>query len=208
MVSTAMLDEVLPWILLPLVGALIGYGTNRIAVRMIFRPIEPRRILGLKIQGLVARRQGEIAKSIGGVVGDHLVTREDLKGALDAVDLEELLNSAFESGLAPKIEELRNLPLVGGFLTDERVAELRQHAVSGIVSRKSELVEALERGLEGGVDVHTLVEEKVAAFPVEKVERLILSVASKELRAIEILGGVLGAAVGVVQAILLAVLSS
>ncbi|MEL6714072.1 MAG: DUF445 family protein, partial [Planctomycetota bacterium] len=64
-------DAYLPWLLLPLVGALIGYGTNRLAVRMIFRPIEPVRILGFRVQGLIGRRQAEIARSIGGVVGDH-----------------------------------------------------------------------------------------------------------------------------------------
>ncbi|MEL6907501.1 MAG: DUF445 family protein [Planctomycetota bacterium] len=197
-------DAYLPWLLLPLVGALIGYGTNRLAVRMIFRPIEPVRILGFRVQGLIGRRQAEIARSIGGVVGDHLVTQEDLSGALDAVDLEGLLDRAFERGLAPKIQELRALPLVGGFLTDERVADLRTHAVAGITKHREELLGALQRGVEDGVDVHALVEEKVAAFPVQRVEELILRVASRELRAIEVLGGVLGGLVGLAQAGVLA----
>ena len=79
-------DGLLPWLLLPLVGALIGYGTNRLAVGMIFRPIEPRRILGFNFQGLVGRRQPELARSIGNVVGDHLLQPEDLEGVLEGVD--------------------------------------------------------------------------------------------------------------------------
>lgn len=198
-----MMDGITPWILLPLVGALIGYATNRLAVRMIFRPIEPRRVLGMKFQGLIGRRQDELAKSIGAVVGDHLVRHEDLAGALDAVDLEGVVDKAFERGLAPKIDELRKLPLVGGFLTDDRVTDLRKHAVQGVVKHREELAGALQRGLEKGVDVHQLVESKVAAFPVATIERLVLSVASKELRSIEILGGVLGGIVGLAQAVLL-----
>lgn len=204
--ASAMSDAVLPWVLLPVVGALIGYVTNRLAVRMIFRPIEPKRILGFKVQGLIGRRQSEIAKSIGDVVGDHLVTADDLKGALDAIDLEEVVDRAFERGLAPKIEELRKLPLVGGFLTDERVNDLRRHAVMGVVKHRDELEAAVQKGLENGVDVHKLVESKVATFSVEKVESLILSVASRELRAIEVLGGVLGGLVGLAQAAVLALL--
>lgn len=192
------------WLVLPLVGALIGYATNRLAVRMIFRPVEPRRILGFRVQGLIGRRQPELARSIGAVVGDHLVRPEDLAGALEAVDLEALVDRAFERGLRPKIEELRQLPLVGGFLTDERVADLRRHAVKGVASNREELAGALQEGLENGVDVHAVVEAKVAAFPVARIEELVLQVASRELRSIEILGGVLGGLVGLAQAGLLA----
>lgn len=191
---------------MPLVGALIGYGTNRLAVGMIFRPIEPRMILGIRVQGLVGRRQKDLAKSIGAVVGDHLVRPEDLRGALDAIDLESLVDRAFASGLEPKIAEMRRLPLVGSFLTDERVADLRRHAVNGILSNREEILEELQEGLDDAVDVHELVESKVATFPVQRMEELILQVASRELRSIEVLGGVLGALVGLAQAGLLAAL--
>lgn len=197
------MDSWIYWVTLPAVGALIGYATNRLAVQMIFRPIEPKKVLGIKIQGLIGRRQAELAKSIGAVVGDHLVRPEDLAGALDKIDLEEVVDRAFEQGLAPKVEELRRLPLVGGFLTDERVADLRRHAVAGVVKNKASLAAAMQKGLEDGVDVHQLVESKVASFPVARIEQLILQVAAKELRAIELLGGLLGGLVGLVQAVLL-----
>ncbi|MFT5732482.1 MAG: uncharacterized membrane protein YheB (UPF0754 family) [Planctomycetota bacterium] len=192
--------------MLPLVGALIGYVTNRLAVHMIFRPVEPRRILGLTVQGLVPRRQADLAKSIGAVVGDHLVRPEDLRGALDKVDLEGVVERALDKGLGPKLAELRKLPLVGGFLTDERVADLKRHAVQGIVKNKDDIADALQQGLEKGVNVHELVESKVKAFPVSRMEELILQVASKELKSIEVLGGVLGGIVGLVQAVLLSLL--
>ncbi|QDV06325.1 hypothetical protein Poly30_18340 [Planctomycetes bacterium Poly30] len=192
--------------MLPLVGALIGYVTNRLAVHMIFRPVEPKRFLGMTFQGLVPRRQADLAKSIGGVVGDHLVRPEDLRGALDQVDLEGVVDRALDKGLGAKLAELRKLPLVGSFLTDERVNELRRHAVQGIVKNKDDIADALQQGLEKGVNVHALVEAKVKAFPVTRMEELILQVASRELKSIEILGGVLGGIVGLVQAGLLALL--
>lgn len=199
-------EGLIPWILLPAVGALIGYVTNRLAVHMIFRPVVPKRILGFTLQGLVPRRQAELAKSIGGIVGDHLVRPEDLRGALDKVDLEGVVDRAIDKGLGPKLAELRKLPLVGSFLTDERVADLRKHAVQGIVKNKDDIADALQEGLEKGVNVHELVESKVNAFPVTRMEELILEVASRELKSIELLGGVLGALVGLAQAGLLALL--
>ncbi len=190
--------------MLPAVGALIGYGTNYLAVRMIFRPVRPVRILGFTLQGLVPRRQAELAASVGRVVGEHLLSHDDLTEALGRVDLGALVTAAFDRGLAPKIAEYQKMPFVGAFLTDERVGDLKAAAVRGVLSRKAEILQGIEAAVRDGVDIRQIVEEKVAGFEVSRLESLILEVAARELRAIEVLGGVLGLAVGLIQAALLA----
>jgi uncharacterized membrane protein YheB (UPF0754 family) len=200
---SSMADPWLTWTVVPAVGALIGYGTNRLAVRMIFRPLEPRKILGLRVQGLVGRRQPDLAEAIGRVVGGHLVKHEDLVSALGKVDLRTLVDQALSKGLEPRIAELRALPMVGGFLTDERVGDLRRRFVDGILEDTDGLVEVFERALESGLDVQRLVREKVAEFEVVKLESLVLDVAARELRSIELLGAVLGLLIGLLQAALL-----
>ena len=177
------------WIGVPLLGGLIGYLTNRIAVRMIFRPVEPVRVMGLSFQGVLARRQRELAGSVGRVVGDHLVEREDILRCFERVDLEGLLGDVLERGLAPKIEELRRLPLVGKMLTEERVDDLRQAVLRSLLRRRELMFDGLERALEQGLDIREMVAEKVAAFPVARLQELVLEVAARELRTIEILGG-------------------
>ncbi len=195
------------WIALPLVGGAIGYLTNRLAVKMIFRPIRPVNVLGVKVQGLMGRRQQDLAESIGRVVGDHLVGHEDVVKSFDKVDFESLLGDVLEEGLGPKIEELRSLPLIGGFLTESRVEDIRSSIVGGIMKHKGRILKQLEAAVEDGLDVQEMVTEKVAAFPVEKLETLVLEVARKELRAIEILGGALGLVIGIGQVFLLWALS-
>jgi uncharacterized membrane protein YheB (UPF0754 family) len=191
------------WLAIPAIGGVIGYLTNRLAVKMIFRPIKQKNILGFKVQGLMPRRQPEMAKSIGAVVGDHLLRHDDLIKGLASVDFEAVLSEVLDIGLGPKIDELRNLPLIGGFLTDDRIADLRASLIKGIVSQKALVMEKFEEALEQGLDVRALVTEKVAAFPVEKLESLVLQIAARELRAIELLGGVLGVIIGVGQVALL-----
>ena len=105
------------WIAIPLLGGVIGWVTNWIAVKMIFRPIRPVRILGIRIQGLVGRRQADLARSIGRVVGGHLVEHQDVLRSLNKLDFEGMLARVLDRGLQPKIAELRSLPLIGGFLT-------------------------------------------------------------------------------------------
>jgi uncharacterized membrane protein YheB (UPF0754 family) len=99
-------------------------------------------------------------------------------------------------------------PLAGAIATKVRqdpmpgtlsVADIRASIVDGIMKHKEEVLDQVERGLAKGLDVPQLVEKKVAAFAVDKLEALILEVASRELRAIEWLGGVLGVLIGVLQ---------
>ncbi|MFO1053617.1 MAG: DUF445 family protein [Planctomycetota bacterium] len=187
------------WISVPVLGGVIGWVTNTIAVKMIFRPLRPVKVLGLRVQGLIGRRQKDLAKSVGAVVGDHLVQHEDIVRGFRSVDMGAMLSDVLERGLAPKIEELRNLPLIGGFLTAERVADLRQSIVRQILKQEGLIFEKLEEAIQKGLDVQALVESKVAAFPVEKLERIVLQVAKRELRSIEVLGGVLGVLIGVLQ---------
>ncbi len=190
------------WIALPLLGGVIGYVTNRIAVKMIFRPIRPISFLGIRVQGLIGKRQHELAESIGRVVGDHLVQHKDIVGSLAQFDFEKLLAEIVDRGIGPKIEELRALPLIGGFLTEERITEMRESIVARVLSHKDVILERLEDAVEKGLDVQALVREKVSALSIEKLESLVLEVASRELRAIEALGAVLGVLIGIGQVLL------
>jgi uncharacterized membrane protein YheB (UPF0754 family) len=187
------------WLTIPAIGGVIGWSTNWLAVKMIFRPIRPVRLLGLRLQGLVPRRQQDLARAIGRVVGTHLVEHKDIVRSLNKIDLAAVLGGVLDRGLGSKIGELRSLPLIGGFLTEARVADIRDSIVKGIMAHKDAVLDEVERGLEKGLDVPRLVEEKVAAFAVEKLEQMILEVANRELRAIVVLGGVLGVLIGLLQ---------
>ncbi|HZN39013.1 MAG TPA: DUF445 family protein [Planctomycetota bacterium] len=187
------------WITIPAIGAVIGWSTNWLAVKMIFRPIRPRQFLGLRFQGLVGRRQAELARAIGRVVGTHLVEHKDLVSSLDQLDFSAILGKVLERGLAPKLQELRGLPLIGGYLTEARVADLRNAIVQSVMVHRQAMLDEVEKGLSKGLDVPHLVETKVATFAVEKLEALILEVAGRELRAIVVLGGVLGGLIGLLQ---------
>ncbi|MCA8949871.1 MAG: DUF445 family protein [Planctomycetes bacterium] len=187
------------WITIPAIGALIGLSTNWLAVKMIFRPVKPVRLVFFRLQGLVPRRQRDLAKAIGRVVGNHLVEHKDIVRGLNKLDFEGILGVVLDKGLAPKVQELRNLPLIGGFLTEQRVGDIRNAIVAGVMAHREEVLDHVEKGLAAGLNVPEVVEEKVAAFAVDKLERLILEVANRELRAIVWLGGVLGALIGLAQ---------
>jgi uncharacterized membrane protein YheB (UPF0754 family) len=190
------------WLTSPLIGAVIGYVTNTIAVSMLFRPHEPKRLLFFRIHGLIPKRQADLARKIGEVVGQHLVGHDDLMRSFEKLDLEELLRDLLDKALEKKIEEFRAMPLVGAFLTPDRVAGLRDGIVQSIAKHRDELFAAMEQALEQNLDVSAVVQSKVEQFSTRKLEEMVLTVARRELRAIEIWGAALGALIGLLQALL------
>ena len=61
------------WVILPVFGAIVGWATNFIALKMIFQPINPRKVCGITIHGLFLRRQQEASALFA-----ELVTRQVL----------------------------------------------------------------------------------------------------------------------------------
>lgn len=69
----------------PLLGALIGYFTNWLAVRMLFRPYYPKKIGKLRLPftpGIIPKRKAALAKAVGKAVGEQLFTKDDLTSAI------------------------------------------------------------------------------------------------------------------------------
>ncbi len=74
--------NILSWILPVLLGAIIGYVTNAIAIRMLFRPLKEKRILGVKLPftpGIIPKQRYKFSASIGKMVSDELITEETIR---------------------------------------------------------------------------------------------------------------------------------
>jgi uncharacterized membrane protein YheB (UPF0754 family) len=76
--------ELLPYVKYltpPMVGAFIGYLTNRVAIRMLFRPLKAWKIGRLRVPmtpGVIPAKRLELAVNMGEVVGDHLLTSREI----------------------------------------------------------------------------------------------------------------------------------
>ena len=78
----------------PLVGAFIGYITNAIAVKMLFRPLKEYRILGIRVPftpGILPKQRHKLADSIGAMVERELLTPELMRQRFLQADTREKL---------------------------------------------------------------------------------------------------------------------
>jgi uncharacterized membrane protein YheB (UPF0754 family) len=91
------LETLIPLAVPPLLGALIGYITNLIAIRMLFRPLRPWRVVGLRVPltpGIIPAKRGELAAKMGSMVGSHLLTSSDVGRALEKTAFQRELKQA------------------------------------------------------------------------------------------------------------------
>ena len=94
------------FIISPLIGSVIGYFTNWLAIKMLFRPLTEKRIFGIKIPltpGVIPSRRDKLAESIGKAVGDVILTPEAFQRVIDDKRIHKKLNQY----LAKKIEVLQ-----------------------------------------------------------------------------------------------------
>ena len=87
------------WWLLPVIGAVDGLVNNWMGIQMIFRPLEPRRYLGVfRYQGLFPSRQEQIARDYGAATAAEVLTPRAL--------VEEIANSPAHDDLARIVHEV------------------------------------------------------------------------------------------------------
>lgn len=184
----------------PLIGALIGYVTNWLAVRMIFRPRTPIGIGPLRFQGVLPRRREAFATSIAGAVEAHLFTREDLARLVRDPEVHAALEAGIDRRMDDFVAGLKaKVPMAGMFLQ----GPLLEMAREKIVEMSEGLVQEMAVHLEESVDLQSTIRAKILSFDLDRLEAIVLAVAQRELRFIEVAGGVLGAAVGTLQMLLL-----
>jgi len=106
-VPTAILTVVLfpEWWLLPVLGVVIGYVTNLVAILMIFEPPEPRRVLGVRWQGLFLRRQEEVAEVYARIIADEVVTVANIGEELLHGPRADRTRHLIETAMRPAVDQ-------------------------------------------------------------------------------------------------------
>ena len=108
MFSLADVSPYLIYLAPPLVGAFIGYVTNRVAIRMLFRPLKAYHIGGLKIPmtpGVIPSKRHQLAANIGEMVGEHLLTGDEISRSLQKEDFQEHLHILIESTVSSTMKK-------------------------------------------------------------------------------------------------------
>lgn len=196
----------------PAIGAVIGYCTNYIAVKMLFRPLKPVCIGSFTLPftpGVIPRRKGQLAKAVGAAIEKSLLGKDDLKEVLLKEEMkqtvaEEIANAAVV-GLDKSVRELAEgftgadgygdkKAALAGFLTCKITEGLLRMDVGGIVAKEG--AAAVQKRIEGTMlamfvksemiaQIAGMIGEKVTAYIEEDGQPKIAALVEQELDALE-----------------------
>lgn len=180
----------LSYIIAPLLGGVIGYITNDIAIRMLFRPHTAKYVFGIHIPftpGLIPKEKGRIAEAVGGVISENLMNKEVLEKYLLSEDMIEKVRSAVEEFIATQQRNNETVvQFLGHYLSKEEIDTIAQNINRSITKQTYEKL------------ADSSVGEKVAHIAIDHVaQKLTIDGAQELLSGIGgALGGIGGMAAG------------
>ncbi|MGL5520747.1 MAG: DUF445 domain-containing protein [Cetobacterium sp.] len=188
-------------LLLIVIGSMIGWVTNYIAIKMLFRPYKEINLGFFKIQGLIPKRRHEIGITLADTIQNELISLDDITKKLENanldVEMERVIDSILEKKLASEITT--RFPMIAMFLNESALNKIKDAIKGSIMENKDQIIGMLFETLEKNVDFKEIIVEKVDAFSLEELERITFSLAKKELKHIEVVGAILGGLIGVAQ---------
>ena len=184
------------------VGTLIGWFTNYLAIKLLFRPQREINFLLFKIQGLIPKRRDEITENIAGVVEQELISVADIAEKFKGSELdEEIVNDIVDKIIGVKLQKsiLEKNPLLKMIVNDSLMEKLKSYFKKAILENKEEILAEILKVVEEKIDFKEIMVEKMTHFSLDEIENIILKISKKELKHIEIIGGVLGGIIAVFQ---------
>jgi len=187
----------------PLIGAFIGWITNWIAIKMLFHPRKPVKVLFLTFHGIFPKNKPRIANKLGIVVQRDLINFGDIKTRLQDPDalnnFKEEIAIRVDNAIRDRIEKSGLLNVI---VPDQLIQSVHKTIVDEIERNLPTVIGSSIDKIEEKLDIQQLVENKVSNFSDEKLEQLLLDITAKEFTFIELIGAVLGFIIGIIQLII------
>ena len=184
-----------------LLSTFTGWITTWIAIKMLFHPRNPIKILGLTIQGIFPKNQRLIAEKLGQVVGKELLSFDEIE--------QKVTNPENLQKLRPDIEHhidnfLRNklkdvFPMLSMLIGEKTILQLKDAFLLELESLFPVLMKGYMAKLEKDLDLEKIVTEKVASFSTQKLEDILNQITKKEFKFLEFVGGFFGFIIGLIE---------
>jgi len=188
------------WVL-PVGGALVGYLTNVLALKMIFEPKQPKKFGPFTIHGLFFRRQDEIAVEQGMLIAEEIFNPEKVAEAVLKGPSSDKLFKLIDKHMQEAFDQFAGYakPLVLMTVGTERYIAIKEKAIEETIDSLEDSMKHLHAYVEEAMDVENTIIEKVKLLSPEQFERMIRPIFEEDEWMMTLGGGVLGLLVGCFQ---------
>ncbi|MDA3854695.1 MAG: DUF445 family protein [Candidatus Woesearchaeota archaeon] len=187
-------SKVLIIIIIPLISALIGWLTNFVAIKSLFRPNKRINFFGFRIQGVIPKRKKVLAVKIAEIVEEYLLDHKDIEQIFSNPKNKEKIKNRVLPIVKDRI--VQKIPLMFKSIAEPLINKILDEEIDSIIEKLSK--ELADHAFEN-LDIKNIVKEKIENYDTNEMETIIYKIASKELKHIEYLGGLIGLIIGLTQ---------
>ena len=189
------------FLIMIIISGAIGWITNWVAIKMLFRPHKEINFGLFKIQGLIPKRRAEIGTGIANIIQNELISVKDVISNIDRVEfskrLNDLIDDVLDKNLKKKVKE--KFPLLQMFFSDKVAKDVGNTIKDIVMENQEKIFEIFSNYAEENIDFEVIISDKISNFSLDKLEEIITLLAKKELKHIEIIGAVLGVLIRAIQ---------
>jgi uncharacterized membrane protein YheB (UPF0754 family) len=171
------------------------------ALKMLFHPRLPKRILGLTFHGVFPKRQQQIAESLGKIVGQELLSFDDIEKTItNPENVQRILPLAeahIDNFLRVKLKE--SMPMIAMFIGDKTINQLKEVFMKELEELFPVIMKNYVAHLKNDLDLEKIVVDKISSFSSDKLETMLNQILTKEFRFVEVIGAALGFFIGLLQ---------
>jgi uncharacterized membrane protein YheB (UPF0754 family) len=186
---------------IPFISAFIHWLTIWMALKMLFHPRLPKRILGLTFHGVFPKRQQQIAESLGKIVGQELLSFDDIEKTItNPENVQRILPLAeahIDNFLRVKLKE--SMPMIAMFIGDKTINQLKEVFMKELEELFPVIMKNYVAHLKNDLDLEKIVVDKISSFSSDKLETMLNQILTKEFRFVEVIGAALGFFIGLLQ---------
>lgn len=161
------------YIFAPLVGGVIGYVTNDIAIRMLFRPHTAKHIMGWRIPftpGIIPKEKGRIAEAVGTAISDNLMSQEVLEKYLLSDHMLDRVRTSIEDFIAKQKGNSETVAqFLEHYLSREEVAALADNVKEDLTRQMHDKLSSPELGRQVAKAAMAYIAEKMNAKGAEDI---------------------------------------
>ena len=189
---------------LPLFGLLVGYLTNYIALKMIFRPQFPTKLGPWLIHGLFHKRQKEVSRDYARLIAEEIVTPSHIIEAVLKGPYADRVFNMIAKNVKHVIDAQSGIakPFVAWTVGTKRYIELKNLAVERIVEKLPSAVKHVDDYAKEAMDIANTLAERLQALPPPDFEGMLRPAFEEDEWILIAVGAALGFLVGVGQVIM------
>ena len=189
------------WWILPLFGILVGYFTNFLALKLIFRPLNPIKIGKLVIQGMFIRRQVEVAHEYSKIVASKIITIENIFEYIIRGPGQKKLERIVQKQIEFTINETAGLlkSLVEISTGSKLFLHIRNIACFRFMQELPMNIRHVFGYAENALDLEHILRDKMIGLTSVEFEQFLRPVFQEDETTLIIIGAILGGFAGLLQ---------